>query len=77
MNPHLKESRMLALLRSLYSETVAQTTAQAVGELIARHAAAISVPARTELSERDALLITYADQVRAPGVPPLQTLAAF
>lgn len=30
-----------------------------------------------ELSERDALLITYADQVRAPGHAPLETLADF
>ncbi|HEY9173734.1 MAG TPA: sugar phosphorylase, partial [Verrucomicrobiae bacterium] len=29
------------------------------------------------LTQRDALLITYADQVREPGRPPLQTLANF
>ena len=29
------------------------------------------------LSQRDALLITYADQVREAGEPPLRTLAAF
>jgi sucrose phosphorylase len=29
------------------------------------------------LTQRDALLITYADQVREPGVAPLRTLAAF
>lgn len=29
------------------------------------------------LDQRDALLITYADQVSAPGEPPLRTLAAF
>ena len=39
-----------------------------------------SEPAAREalpLTQRDALLITYGDQVRADGVPPLQTLAAF
>ncbi len=29
------------------------------------------------LTERDAILITYGDQVREPGAPPLQTLARF
>ena len=32
---------------------------------------------RLELTQRDALLITYADQVREPGEPPLRTLADF
>ncbi len=30
-----------------------------------------------ELTEQDALLITYGDQVREPGKPPLETLAEF
>jgi len=30
-----------------------------------------------QLSERDAILITYGDQISEPGVPPLQTLADF
>src|SRR5213078_3241807 len=35
-------------------------------------------PARAEwLTEKDALLITYADQVREPDRSPLQTLADF
>jgi glycosidase len=29
------------------------------------------------LTERDAILVTYGDQVREPGVPPLQTLACY
>ncbi len=32
---------------------------------------------RKPLTQQDALLITYADQVREPGTPPLRTLAAF
>ena len=31
----------------------------------------------SELTARDAILITYGDQVRAPGVAPLRTLADF
>jgi sucrose phosphorylase len=34
-------------------------------------------PVARPLSQRDALLITYADQIREPGVPPLRTLAEF
>ncbi|MCJ7658704.1 MAG: hypothetical protein MUO67_06105, partial [Anaerolineales bacterium] len=30
-----------------------------------------------QLSERDAVLITYGDQISEPGVPPLRTLAEF
>ena len=30
-----------------------------------------------QLSERDAILITYGDQISDPEVPPLQTLAYF
>jgi glycosidase len=36
-----------------------------------------SAPAPTELSQRNVLLITYADQLRAPNQTPLLTLADF
>ena len=32
---------------------------------------------QTPLSERDAILITYGDTLREPGVAPLRTLARF
>ena len=60
-----------------------QETARAVlAELTARaHKYAPLIAARpsraAELTERDAMLITYGDQVRQPGVAPLSTLAAF
>ena len=66
------------LLRSLYVEETGSRTAREIAELIARHPTAPGVPpASADLCERDALLITYADQVREPGAPPLQTLAKF
>jgi glucosylglycerate phosphorylase len=74
-NPH---KRAAALLHSLYGETVGEQAALDVTKLIAGHSAALkSLPGDGTLSERDALLITYADQVRDDGVAPLQTLAAF
>lgn len=67
-----------ALLHALYGEAIAERIVLEVGELIARHSADMRPGSGVgALSERDVLLITYADQVREPGVAPLQTLAAF
>ena len=70
--------RWSGLLHSLYGEQVGPDTARKLEELIARHAGRSSPrAAASPLSERDALLITYADQVREPGVAPLRTLTTF
>jgi sucrose phosphorylase len=46
--------------------------------LIARHPPATGVPpAPADLCERDALVITYADQLREPNTAPLKTLGGF
>lgn len=67
-----------ALLCSLYGEAIDAQTAVALADLIARRRPTSQCSASSSgLSERDALLITYADQVREDGVVPLQTLAAF
>lgn len=47
------------------------------GLLAAQRAAAPAAPPAAPLTQRDALLITYADQVQAPGEAPLRTLAAW
>ena len=71
-------SKISALLTSLYGEQVGADTAQKLEELIARLAGGLNpLFAASALSERDALLITYADQVSEPGVAPLRTLANF
>jgi len=70
--------RIQALLRSLYGERVGADTRLELGKLLARQAAtADSSPKADALSQRDALLITYADQVQQPDRTPLQTLAGF
>jgi len=43
----------------------------------AGHPASSPCPWRGRLTERDAFVITYADQFSEPGQPPLRTLAAF
>lgn len=72
------QAKITELLQSLYGATVAGDTTRRLSQLIARHRAAMPrAPQGRVLSQRDALLITYADQVRASGEPPLQTLARF
>ncbi len=71
-------ARIANLLGSLYGETVGADTGRRIAELLARHAANTSLyPKAGALSERDAMLITYADQVCEPGGAPLRTLVAF
>ena len=66
------------MLRSLYGATIGAETAAQLKALLAAKGSRQSPPPKTSaLSERDALLITYADQVRADGIAPLQTLAMF
>ena len=70
------------LLASIYgSEAAAGMDAQ-IQALLAKHAPAGAALAeasgrRSPLSQRDALLITYGDQVREPGVAPLRSLGDF
>ncbi len=69
---------MAARLLQLYGESGAADICDALQALLARHRSAAQIAlVAGKLSERDALLITYADQVREPGVAPLQALAAF
>ncbi|MBI3850549.1 MAG: sugar phosphorylase [Verrucomicrobia bacterium] len=70
--------RIDALLRLLYGESVGGHIAAQLADLIAGKRTKQESPRKTAaLSERDALLITYADQVREDGIAPLRTLASF
>src|SRR3972149_2626388 len=64
-------------LAYLYGAETAEATLPRVLERVRRHAGRIAVPGRTGWSEQDALLISYANQVRQPGETPLRTLADF
>mgnify|MGYP000489445615 CR=1 FL=1 len=70
----MKTNRLAALLARLYG-------AAAAGPLRAELRARLPPPSgparRRRFSQRDALLITYPDQVTEPGVAPLRTLAEF
>lgn len=70
--------RLKSLLYSLYGEQAGLATLRSIRELLARQPPVRATrPQPASLSEHDALLITYADQLSEPGVAPLQTLAAF
>ncbi len=68
-------------LRALYGPATASAVAPQLHRLLESYQArllAVRVPGgRLPLSQRDALLITYADQVRENGLAPLRSLAEF
>jgi glycosidase len=76
--PHSLHSRILDHLGYLYgSETAGSVWPRLEAMLrdFCRRNPILAVgPAEGTLTERDAILITYGDQVREPGSPPLQTL---
>jgi len=69
------------LLASLYGEKVARSLFPRLEDFLTRGRttalARSQSSGRTTLTEQDSLLITYADQVREPGVTPLRTLGTF
>ncbi len=73
-NPMQRIERLLA---ELYGAQAGQQLLSEVRALVGRRRAQFPAPRRAGLSQRDVLLITYADQVQRPGQPPLQTLADF
>src|ERR1700690_2126848 len=67
----------IILLIRIYGAELAAQVAPRLQQLVEQHRGRIHPPAETTLSERDAILITYPDQVRQPGQMPLQSLADF
>ncbi len=75
------QKRIRILLESLYGRSRAVDIQGRFRNLIERCVAGSGDPGREApaewISQRDALLITYADQVRKGGEPPLKVLAEF
>jgi sucrose phosphorylase len=61
----------------LYGDQIGRETFARLTTLIENYRAQIPSQGARTLNERDAILITYGDQVRAPGESPLHTLADF
>ncbi len=64
-------------LIQIYGAELAVRIAPRLGELVENYRGRIPIPVESSLSERDSILITYGDQVRAAGQPHLQTLTEF
>ena len=61
----------------LYGAAAGQETYEKVQQLLAAQRPNLPEPGTAVFSQRDTVLITYGDQVQAPGETPLQTLAHF
>ena len=76
-----KESSILNLLIDIYGLENGRATFDRLRVLLQNYPSHSYHPHRTgregKISQRDAILITYGDQVRAPGIPPLRSLASF
>lgn len=68
--------RVNALCRAIYGEDRGEQTYARLRQVIESHPPVAS-GSHGDLTQRDAMLITYGDQVREPGVPPLRTLSDF
>ncbi len=69
-------ARIRALCAAIYGDSRAEEAFTRLCQVIASYPP-IRPRFGDDLAERDALLITYSDQVRAPHEPPLRTLADF
>jgi glucosylglycerate phosphorylase len=73
----MQRERLLSLLSKIYGAETSDEILGALTEILERYRGRIPPPRGSGLSERDAILITYADQVQEPGKPPLAALGDF
>jgi glycosidase len=64
-------------LGRIYGADLAAQMAPRLQNLVEQYRHRIPTPVETSLTEQDAFLITYGDQVRQPGEKPLKTLGEF
>lgn len=64
-----------ALVKYLYGDLPA--VQQAISDLVKTTVLPARAGRKSPLSQKDCMVITYGDQVRQPGVPPLRTLGKF
>jgi glycosidase len=78
----MTEPTLLNLLTAVYGDASGRATHERLRATLTRYAPRLTAVRKKlahlgGLSERDALLITYADQVQSPAEPPLYVLADF
>ncbi len=69
--------RVRVLLSKIYGTQTGDEVLRDLQPILDTYRGRIPVPPRSGLNERDAILITYADQVQEPGQPALATLSHF
>lgn len=72
----MMKQRIRGLLEEVYGEAAAGGILERLDNLVERRKPELKTRPGG-LSQRDSLLISYADQVREPGIPTLRTLADF
>jgi glucosylglycerate phosphorylase len=77
MGKDLMEDRIRPLLVQIYGEEVGAHVFPHLSTLLDRYRPQLSTARASGLTERDAVLITYPDQIQEHGRPALQTLADF
>ena len=64
-------------LTFLYGEAAGRAAFEHIRTLLERYRSRVSPARAGDLTQQDALLIVYGDQVQSPGTPPLRVLAGF
>ena len=73
----MDKERIYGLLLQIYDAEAASAVLERLDSLLQKYVSQIPTPRSVGLSERDAILITYPDQVQEPGRASLATLAEF
>lgn len=76
-NVCMQQNLYTTQLVQIYGERLGRPTAARLENLVARYRGHIPTPTITDLTQRDALLITYGDQVRQPDMASLRSLTDF
>jgi glycosidase len=73
------KSKMRSLLVQLYGSDAGEAAFKRLDQVLEKYRSRLPQPAARPggLTQRDAILITYADQIQNPGAPSLRTLADF
>ncbi|BCX05625.1 MAG: sucrose phosphorylase [Candidatus Roseilinea sp.] len=69
-------AKIHALCCAVYGDAVGMQAYERLRQIVESHPS-VTPTHNDDLTQRDAMLITYGDQVREPGRPPLQTLGDF
>jgi glucosylglycerate phosphorylase len=72
----MMRARILEHMAALYGTRIAAELTERLEGMVGRQPVPESARRARPLTERDAMLITYGDQIREPGEVPLRTLAA-